>query len=90
MFTIKIWIITLQINGSDLEEMNITSEKSLRSAKNQATRWIKKNYFESDIESLTKKEQITAAVLPDKKIQSKRDKANSTSMTIIPFFLNML
>ena len=54
MYQVKIWIRARTIGGSDLIEESITSEKSLRSAKNRATRWIKSSFFADDIESLTK------------------------------------
>ena len=58
MFKVKIWIYTKYTNGTDLEEIEITSEKSLQSAKNRATRWLKKEYFASDLEEI-KKEQVS-------------------------------
>ena len=54
MYKVKIWIITEHRNGKDVEPVEIASERSLRSAKNKATRWIKKNYFSSDIRVLDK------------------------------------
>lgn len=54
MYTVKIWIISRYENGSDIEEIEITSEKSLASAKNRATRWVNKNYFSCDIDKIVK------------------------------------
>ena len=54
MYQVKVWITTRYSNGSDLEEMDFFSNKSLRAAKSLATRWINKNYFQSDIISLRK------------------------------------
>ena len=51
MYTVKLWI---QNGQGDLEEQEITSDKSLRAAKNKTTRWINRHYFESDIQSLEK------------------------------------
>ena len=54
MFTVKIWVTLKTIGGQDITDIDIVSQKSLRAAKNKATRWINRNYFASDIESLTK------------------------------------
>ena len=50
-YQVKIWI---QNGQGDTEEVDIISRASLSGAKSKATRWISKNYFESDIASLNK------------------------------------
>lgn len=47
MYTVKIWVT---VKGQGIaDEIEVTSERSLRGAKSAASRFVNKNYFESDI-----------------------------------------
>ena len=60
MYQVKLWIRTVYKSGSDLEEMDFTSERSLAGAKSKASRWMNKNYFASDLaEAVITKEQVS-------------------------------
>ena len=49
MFEVKLWITTHTPKGIFSEQLTFESAVSLRSAKLKTSRWIRKNYFCSDL-----------------------------------------